>query len=166
MSRHSREDDLHPTISVSKSAIESMAEILLTPKSVNPTATPPPIHPPPATKRCFSMPQNSRCRRHGFFSLSQVCVVSTESLIMTLNITSLAIEDKILLTAALIDAILLAVLLLIQLRSCPPAIASYALALIVFGILLFLFLQDQVLLDTIEPAIEEFRKEAQSNDTG
>lgn len=76
---------------------------------------------------------------------------------MAVEFTLPAIENYILLTATLVDAFLLLLLL------CTPAAVSYAFALIVLAILLFLFLHDQVFLNTTEHSIETFQRTTPSS---
>lgn len=78
--------------------------------------------------------------------------------IMAFHFKPVVIENAFLLTVLLIDAVLLSILLLIRLRTLSSAVASYVLAVTVLIVLVFLFLQDQWLLDTIEPGIETFRR--------
>ena len=66
------------------------------------------------------------------------------------------IEDKVLLAVSLIDAALLALLLLIGIKNTTPAARSYIFASLVIAFLLFLFVQDQ-LYDYSEPGIETFQ---------
>ena len=67
--------------------------------------------------------------------------------------TAIGIEDTVLLTVILIEVALLLVLLLIGLINSTTATRSYISAFLVFAVLLFLFLQDQ-LYGINEPAIE------------
>lgn len=73
------------------------------------------------------------------------------------HLSQALIEDTVLLTITLIETALLAILLLIALKSCTPAASFYALAFAVFAIFLFLFFQEQ-LFDIAEPLIETFQK--------
>ena len=64
--------------------------------------------------------------------------------VFTMSIfTSILIEDTVLLTVALIDTAVLAILLLIRLITTTSAVRTYILALLVFSALRFLFLHDQ-----------------------
>jgi len=62
----------------------------------------------------------------------------------------------VLLTVTLIDAALLAILLLISLRACSSAVRSYILAGLVFPVLTFLFLHEQIL-GISGPIIKQFK---------
>lgn len=66
-----------------------------------------------------------------------------------------SIEDILLLSITLIDAVLLVLVLLILLRSLPASVRNYILAGGVLVFLTFLFTQEQSL-DISEPAIEKF----------
>lgn len=66
--------------------------------------------------------------------------------------TSTILEDKILSTVTLIDAVLLGILLLIAIRRATSTATSFAVILCIFLVILFLFLHDLVY-TTAEPAL-------------
>ena len=88
--------------------------------------------------------------------------VGSVSFLTMSNFASLLIENRILLTVILIDAALLAIALSIAFKNCSSASSSYVFACLVFAVLLFLFLQDQVIA-IHEPSIETFQTTQQRN---
>lgn len=133
---------------VSHGSIEEAGEILLTPKSVTLPGTPR-VKPERIMKDRVRHEQAGLSPARPCFatSLSQVGLVSRRMF------TSKPIEDTVLLAVTLIDAALLAILLLSSLYACTPAVRSYILSLLLLVLLALIFLHEQ-LLDISDPLIQ------------
>jgi len=74
------------------------------------------------------------------------------------HLAATLIDDRVLLIVTLIDAVLLAFLLLIAIKNSTAAATSFIAATFVFAILVFLFFHDQIW-TAVEPSFAELRSQ-------